>query len=187
MMFTITPDQQYILSILHATKVMRKGQALRLLGKPGCDKPSAYALRCLDQLRHIRKISWKSGDILTTPMLYHAPADDEMLSAIDIMLDLSGSKPLSVSSGPEPYKLCFLSRQGDDLRGFAIIVVKPGEEETLAASLCGAPDGRTVIFLLSGLAQKDRVKTPLPHYFALYDNGRYRYFGRGVKSDTGPG
>lgn len=178
-MFTVTPDQGYILSILNATKVMRNGQAARLIGKLYGGDMEKYTQGCLAQLRHIRKLTWKTQDVFTLPLLFHAPVDEDMLSAADVMLDLTNKRVLSVSAGPAPYKLRFLSEQGEGVKGFAVITVKPGSEREITDLLYGAPDSHIAIFLLEEYAQKDSIKTTLPHYFAVLDCGRRRYFGRG--------
>ena len=178
-MFTVTPDQKYILSILDATKVMRKDHAFRLLEKLSAEYTEGYELRCLMQLKYMRKIAWKTDDVFAVPMMFNEPIDEDMLSAVDIMLDLTGKRVMSVSAGPEPYKLRFLSARDKGSNGFAVIVFNASLEREISASLHRIPDGHTIIFLLSNLSQKDRVKTALPHYFAIRDGGRYRYFRKG--------
>jgi len=176
-MFTTTPDQKYLLSVLDATKTMRRDQAARLLAKLRGEHDEAYAARCLWQLRHIRKIAWKTGGVFSTPMLSNEPTDGDMLSAIDVMLDLTDRRVLSASQGPAPYKLRFLSERGNGLGQFAVVVFNAGAERSVAAALPTAPDGHAVIFLLPDLSHKARVKTSLPHYFAIRDGSRLRYFG----------
>jgi hypothetical protein len=180
-MFTVTPEQEYILSILNVTRIMRRDQAFHLLAKLNKWNTEVYTqtytLRCLWQLKHIRRLAWKTDDVFTLPLLFHEPIDEEMLSAIDIMLDLTKEKILSVSVGPAPYKLSFSSEKGKDLKAFAIVTVKPGSEKISTILLnSDSSDGRIIIFLLSSLSQRDSVKTSLPHYFAILDGGRYRYF-----------
>lgn len=176
----ITPDQEYILSILQKTKVMRGDQAYRLLNKLDGSKNDQYAARCLEQLRYIRKIARKSDGVFTLPILGNVPADEEMLSAMDIMLDLTDFKILELSAGKPPYKLCFLTEQDNSMGSYAVVTVPPGHEASVSASLSFSdPESPTVIFLLSELSQKDGVKTALPHYFTVKDGGKYRYFGGG--------
>lgn len=175
-MFTVTPDQKYVLSVLDATKVMRKSQATKLLVKLGGGRTEDYARHCLWQLKHIRKIAWKTDEVFVTPMMFNEPMDEDMLPAADIMLDLTDQRVISVSAGLAPYKLRFLSERDYGPNGFAIVVLNVGTEREINASLTTAPGDYTIIFLLSYLSQKDRVKTSLPHYFALRDGGRCRYF-----------
>lgn len=179
-MFTVTQEQEYILSILHKTKVMRKEQAVKLLRIADFKRNAEYTTRCLEQLRHIRKIKWVSSDVFTLPILYMEPIDEEMLSAVDIMLDLTDSKILALSASKPPYKLCFVNGSEDSFGSYAVIVVPHGSETMITASLYGAEsNNRTVIFLLSDSSQKERIKTALPHFFAIHDSGKYRYFKGG--------
>ena len=179
-MFTTTPDQEYILSILSKTRFMRVNQACKLLKLIDEAKVEIYAVSLLKQLKHMEKIAWKSEKVFALPSLYRDSVDEEMLAAIDIMIDLTDSKILSLSANNPPYKLCFLTEQGDNVGNYAIISVAPGSEMTVTATLsAAATDTRTVIFLLSDISQKNKIKTTLPHFFALYDANRYRYFKGG--------
>ena len=178
-MFTVTPDQKYILSVLDATKIMRKSQVVKLLSKLGAGYTEDYALRCLLQLKYIRKVAWKTDDVLAVPMMFNEPIDEDMLSAIDVMLDLTDKQILSVAAGPEPYKLRFLSAGDEGAKGFAVIAFNTGTASKIKTSIPDAPDGHTIIFLLSHMHQSDRVKTTLPHYYAVRDGGKYRYFRKG--------
>lgn len=179
-MFTVSREQEYILSILHKTKFMRKVHAIKLLSMTDIKRNVDYTVRCLEQLRHIRKIKWVTSDVFTLPILYMEPVDEEMLSAVDIMLDMTDSKILALSASKPPYKLCFVNGSEDNFGSYAVIVVPHGSEAMITASLYGAEsDTRTVIFLLSGSSQKERIKTALPHFFAIHDSGKYRYFKGG--------
>jgi len=174
-MFMTTPDQEYILSILNTTKAMRKLQAALLLKKLDSGKTEQYVDHCLGQLRHIRKIALIK-ELLTLPHLYNAVPDEDMLAAVDIMLDLTDKKVLAVTASAPPYKLCFLSEQKNGIGNYAIAVVHPGLEPIITASLLNsAHENRTVIFLLSELSQAERIKTTMPHFFAVPDSGKLRY------------
>jgi hypothetical protein len=178
-MFTITPTLEYVLSVLDATKVMRKEQAFKLLKKFDAGKTEEHLIRDLRQLKHIQKIVWKSDDVLTTPLLFNEPTDEEMLSAIDIMLDLTDRRILSISRGPAPYTLRFVSEYRDRVKAFAVIIVNARSERSIKALLPGGSDECTIIFVISSLSQKDRIKTSLQHFFAVRDGGRYRYYRKG--------
>jgi hypothetical protein len=180
MKFTTTPDQDYILSVLRETKAMRKSQAQTLLGKLDGGNDERYIVRCLEQLRHMRKIFWQSDEVFTLKALWAVPADAEMLSAADIMLDLTDIRVHTISSSFAQYKLCFMSEQKDGIGNYAVVVVRPGTESMITATLKNAsPDERIIIFLLSTLSQAEGIKTSLPHFFAMYDNGIYHYFSGG--------
>jgi len=177
MRYTITPDQKYILSILKETKAMRKSQAFTLLHKLSDSKDESYILRCLDQLRHMRKIVWQSEDLFTLSQLWAVPADAEVLSAIDIMLDLTEIRIPAISSSTRPYTLCFLSEQHDGIGDYAVIAVHPGEEVTITTNLRHINnDSTTIVFLLQNISQAKQIQTSLTHFFATYADGNYHYF-----------
>ena len=181
MQFVTTPEQNYILSVLKVTKVMRRAQAVALLNKLGGGDAGDAADRCLGQLLHIRKIAWLTDDLLTLPLLQKMPVDEDMLAAMDVMLDLTAIKIHVLSASMVPYKLCFMSEQKNGYGRYAVAVVIPGSEAMVSAALLDFErDGRTVIFLLSELSQEKRIKTLLPHFFAIPDCGKYRYFSGGV-------
>lgn len=179
-MFITSREQEHILSVLQKTKFMRKDQAVRLLSTGGFTRTAEYTMRCLEQLRHIRKIKWITADIFTLPIMYMEPVDDEMLLAIDVMLDLVGAGITALTAPPPPFKLCFFAGRDNNLGSYAVSIVRPGHEAEVTALLCGAEKlCHAVIFILSDLSQKDGIKTTLPHFFAVKDGGKYRYF-RGV-------
>ena len=179
MRFVTTPEQDYLLSVLRAAKVMKKTQAFRLLSKLNTGRNEQYVERCLAQLGHIRKIAWYSDDLFTLPMLQRLPVDDDMLHAIDVMLDLTETRIEAVSALTPPCKLSFLTKQENNYGSYVITVVHPGSETVVSATLLGTtPEGRTVVFIISDPAQMHKIKTDLPHYYALMDTegGGFRYY-----------
>lgn len=179
MKFITTPEQDYLLSVLGVAKVMRKSQAIRLLNKLDDSRNGQYWERCLGQLGHIRKIAWLSDGLITLPLLLRAAVDEDMLQAIDVMLDLTDIRVQALSSSTPPYTLCFLAEQKRDFGSYAIIIVRPGNEAVISASLQNsARDGRTVVFILSEPPQAQGIRMSLPHFFAIPDGGKYHYFSR---------
>ena len=180
--FITTPEQDYILSILKVVKVLRKSQAVRLLKKLDGSKNEQCWERCFGQLGHIRKIAWLSDDLFTMPLLQRNAVDEDMLQAVDVMLDLTDIRVQSLSSSKPPYNLCFLAEQKKDFGSYAIIIARPGTEAVITASLNNSgQDGRTVVFILSDPSQTQGIKTSLPHFFAISDGSKYRYFSGGGK------
>ena len=175
--FLITKDQAYIIMVIEATGFLRVSQVSRLLEKTGGVKSSAYIPGVIRQLRYMQKVYLLPEDLISLPYLSGRPADEDMLAAVDIMLDLTKSKVLAVSTGKPPYKLCFLTDAGADIDSFGVIAAPPGEERKVnflleGDSLCQ----RTVVFLLRDLEQKALFKTSMPHYFAIFDEGTLRYY-----------
>ena len=61
-----------------------------------------------------------------------------------------------------------------------MIIVHPGTEAIITAALQDSNhDGRTVIFLVTNPTQSEEIKTALPHFYAISEKGKYRYFSTG--------
>jgi hypothetical protein len=179
----MTLGQNRLLDIIRRTGYLTTIHAYRLLDKPaptGQSASSDYPARVLKQLQHMQKIRLNANGAACLPHLADMPVDYDMLSTIDVMLDLSGNDPIAVSSKKPPFKLCFLSQRGDRLGSYGVVIAQPGDERRVCCSLGGCVsdifDSRTVVFVLRNPRQRDMFKTPLPHYFAVFDAGKYRYF-----------
>jgi hypothetical protein len=189
----MTRDQQKLFDVIRHTGYLTAIHARRLLDKSvpvGSTGPveravhSGYPLRVLGQLQYLQKIRLNRGDVACLPHLVDSPVDHDMLSAIDVMLDLSGNAPVAVSSRKPPFKLCFLSQCGDRLGSYGIVAAPSGDERRVCLMLDeyakdGAGndlDSRTVVFVLRDPGLREAFNTSLPHYFAVFDAGKYRYF-----------
>jgi hypothetical protein len=174
----LTADQAYILSILQKTRFMRKDQALRLLGKLDGRKTESQLACCLRQLRYIARIAWNTEAVFTLPDLYNSEIDEDMLSAVDIMLDLADGQILALSAPGPPFKLRFMTEQEQSLKAYAIAAVPPGYEAVSAAILneSALPKGSTLMLLLSELSQTEKIRIVFPHYFVIRGEAGYRYF-----------
>ena len=175
-MFTLTHDQRYIADILEETRALRTEQVYKLLWLLDEGKDGVYAQRVLKQLHTVNYIYWVSDNTVTLPHLRNMEIDADMLSAVDVMLNLLESPPVALSSGKQPFKLSFLMERDGDVLTFGVAVAVPGEEEKLSFSLSNLGGDFIVIFLLSDLRQSELLKTSLEHYFAIPDDDRLRYF-----------
>ena len=171
----LTDDQRYLLSVLDRTACMRVRQAAALLRLLNGRESQRYTESALRQLRYLGKIIFQGDDVISLP--YHNSYDVDTLSAIDVMLDMTERRLLAVAV-KAPFTLCFLTERGDSARGFAVMTVPSGKEARSALLAESAPAGqRTVIFLLSDIEQRELIRFPAPHYFAVRDeNAGYRYF-----------
>jgi hypothetical protein len=175
--FVTTPDQDRVYRVLEQTGWMTVLQARRVLRVSSSTVPEEYARRVLKQLRYLQKARPVTDDIFVLPRLAGKPVDTDMLAAADVMLDLTGDSLLALSSKKPPFKLCFLSGHGDTVTSYGIVSVREGEERQVNFLLEGMPDEkRTVIFLIHYPEQQALFRTILPHYFAVFDGGKRRYF-----------
>jgi hypothetical protein len=132
----------------------------------------------------LQKIRLNRDGVACLSHLVDSPVDCDLLSAIDVMLDLSGNTPIVVSSKKPPFKLCFLSQRGDRLGSYGVITASPGDERRVCLMLDeyardsagNGLDSRTAIFILRNPDRRNMFTTSLPHCFAVFDAGKYRYF-----------
>ncbi len=159
-----------------------------LLNKLEDRKTEWHSENCLKQLQHMNRITWsaKAEDVFTLPLFYNSPVDNDMLSAIDIMLDLTDTRVLKVSAPGPPFKLRFLTERKDRLNGYVIASVLPGGETRAAALINESaqysdrlPLGITVIILLPDMSLAKTMRLNVPHYFAIRGTNGYRYFEPG--------
>ncbi|MDR1065716.1 MAG: DUF5697 family protein, partial [Oscillospiraceae bacterium] len=159
------------------TGYLAERQAGVLLG----ERAEGHPARVLNQLRHLGKVRLAGdrldGDgIAVLPRLADKSVDSDMLAAVDVMLDISNGAPAAIASDRPPYKLCFLAERGDRLSSYGVVAAAPCEELRVNFLLDSDKTERTVIFITRDAAQTERFTTALPHYFAVRDGGRFRYF-----------
>jgi hypothetical protein len=175
-MFLLTPHCRLVLGVLEKTGLLSRAQAERLLSAAGAKGGEAYAERILSRLAHMQKLLPAGDGIVRLPRLTDTPPDADMLFAIDVMLDVSGGKPLALKPGAPPQKLCFLVEAEKGVGSYAICVVHPGREAEANFAFGEQSEKRVLILLLENEAQKAKLKIPGACFFALPGNGKIRYF-----------
>ena len=179
MSFKLTHDQKCIADVLEITGFLKIAQAHKLLEMRSAEKDFAYAKKVLSQLQHINRALWCADEIVTLPHLRKKDIDFDMLSAVDIMLELLEVPALAISTDKPPFKLSFLAERGEDIVPFAVAVVAPGTETELNHHLSFAGRELTAIFLLSDISQRELLTSSLTHFFAIRDGERLCYFKGG--------
>lgn len=178
----LTRDQQYLMSILKETRCLTRRQALRLLRARTPQKEEAQVDAALRQLRYLGRIRPLDERVIALAEDGGRAADRGMLEAVDVMLDLCGRGLEDLSARRPPFKLVFLTTLDDGtISVFAVLPVEPGREGEAVTRLEVVPaePHQSVIFLLSDLSQRALISVQRPHYFAVRDNGRLRYFKGG--------
>jgi hypothetical protein len=100
-----------------------------------------------------------------------------MLAATDVMLDVSDAKPLALAPGTPPCKLRFLAETERGIAGYAVIAAPPGRESEVNFALGETQnEKRAFILLIGNVAQREKFNIPAPHFFAMRENGKTRYF-----------
>jgi hypothetical protein len=175
-MFITTPHHKLILSVLEKTGILSFGNMETLLAAEGAEVGAGYVERLAAQLAHMQKAYPATEGLITAPRLVSAPPGADMLAAVDIMLDVSGGRPLALRPGAPPCKLCFLVETEYGIGGYAVISVEARRETALNFILEGMDEKRVIILLLENENQKERLKIGLPHFFAVREKGKIRYF-----------
>lgn len=177
----LTEDQWQILAVLKETRCLRPNQALRLLRAGGAQKTKPQVNAALRQLRYMGELIFLSESVVALPECRGQEPDGDMLDAVDVMLDLTGERLEGVAAHRAPFLLRFLATRKDGrLASFALLAVESGREaESVALAENADGDHRAVVFLLRDIEQRGKLRTALPHYFAIRENGRFRYFKGG--------
>jgi|GEM_PF-6730010 len=176
-MSLISQDQMYILRVLEKTRLLTVSQAFRLLNAANGRATEPYASRVFHQLRYMQKVRFETEDIVTPANIRGGDIDRDMLGAVDVMLDISDSAPLEIGGEATPFKLRFLTDDGDRVGNYGIITVPPGGEVRVNFQIEEvSTNANTIIFLLADNTQRTLIKTTQPHYFAVRDGDKYRYY-----------
>ena len=176
-MYIIDEGQARILRILEKTRVLTVEQAYRITKAVIKKASNASTLRSPRQLRYVQKLRFLSDDVVALSSSESISIDHDMLAAIDVMLDISDCTPLDVGGESAPFKLRFLTDDGERIGNYGVILVPIGHEDIVNFQLEEVnTSGQKLIFLLSDLAQRDKIKTSQPHYFAVKDGDKYRYY-----------
>ncbi len=173
-MIELSNDARYIDSILCETNCLSVMQIHRLLKLSDTNAQPSYAEVIAKRLCYTGRAVMRDNDVLV-PMYIDIPEPDpEMLADVDIMLDLLRELPAAVSAKKPPYKLVFQARR--DESAYAVAIVKGGQKYAFTSF---SEQAFTVVFLLEDLSQADLIETSGPHYFAVFEENKLRYYKGG--------
>lgn len=178
----VTPEQEVLLESLGKAGCLTLDQAVKIMRSRTPRMAASLGKRLVDQLAHINKVRLLPDGIITTYLF--GRRDDDMLAAVEVMLDVCRGLPKVWAGRRPPFILTFLT--GEKLKQFGVVRVIEGMEVGIGVAVEGASTGRRlhVIFILSTLGQKELVSTSLPHYFVWHDGERYRYYKGGDVAGT---
>jgi len=173
----LSKQQKYILDCLNALGCLRKPQLEVLLKERFFPEGQTMCEGWLDN--QLRLLSYgncelvREGETISLPGRENGP---KVLEAIDVMLELSGGKPL------EPH----ISAPGPVLLRFAIDGLKPAVFAVAGGDICangrGPPvfgDSERVVIMLSPGERPPELPTANPIFYALrQENGKHRFFAR---------
>jgi len=161
--------------VLEKTRMLTVAQVFRILRASDERVIEPHVIRLLRQLRYMQKLRFKTEDLVTLPSIIQQDRDPSILAVTDIMLDISKGTPLDIGCESPPFALRFLTDDGDRVGNYGIIIVKPGSE-TMINFQVEEVSNRTIIYLVDNIEQRAQIKTKQPHYFAVNDGDKYRYY-----------
>ena len=165
----LTKTQKKILEIVREYGGM-KAEMLKKL----C--PDAYSFEVsLHQLEVNRKLI-KTGEYYCDDTLLICGRNTE--TAFEVMLAVCGRPPEIYCRGQPPFSLTFFKEREQKLCRYDICVVTDGREQVVNAMLGGmAGKYGTVIFVLEGTKQAERLTVPPDCRFAVKENTKYTFYG----------
>lgn len=165
----LTKTQKKILEIVREYGGM-KAEMLKKL----C--PDAYSFEvALHQLEVNRKLI-KTGEYYCDDTALICDRNTE--TAFEVMLAVCGQPPEIYCRGQPPFSLTFFKEREQKLCRYDICVVTDGREQVVNAMLGGmAGKYGTVIFVLEGTKQAERLTVPPDCRFAVKENTKYTFYG----------
>jgi hypothetical protein len=136
------------------------------------DSAEEQVRKMLTQLRYLGKVRW-DGDYV---MLPGRKADHDIITAFDVITDLTSGQAEGIRSGDYPFTLIFSA--GVEMRTeiFGVIIVDRYAEQDILAGLKGISPDLTVIFVISRREQQKYLKVNNKSYFAIRENSGYRFY-----------
>ena len=170
----LSEQQKFMLAAIQRLGCVRRDQLVALFRpafcaeSPGAEESVAdsalYRLRCCCQQVRVSNDVWRMSNAKENRLL---------LEAVDVMIELSGAKPLDYQKAQPPALLRF-AVQEQKIRRF--VVAACGEDLT---DLRLGPYDR-VILLFDGRGQAQPLAVSNKQFFAVrQENGTHRYFAAG--------
>lgn len=173
----LSKQQKYILDCLNALSCLRKPQLEAMLKARFFPEGQPMREGWLDN--QLRLLSYGNYELVREDGKVYLPGrknSSQTLEAIDVMLELSGGKPL------EPH----IYASGPVLLRFAVDGPKPAVFAVAGGDICtngrGPPvfgDSERVVIMLSPGERPPELPTANPIFYALrQENGKHRFFAR---------
>lgn len=171
----LTHQQAYILDLLSKTRCMKTSQ-IRWFLLRAYKTTDEYIDRQLQQLRYLNQV-WIEGEYVLLP---ERKRDDELITAVDIMLCFCNEGLPSFCEGTSPCKLVFFVPMANEkVNIFRLFFVPAGKEQiiSLESQKQNKPHDHTVLFYLQNEEQIQRLQTERKAYFVLQNSeGDYEFY-----------
>jgi len=171
----ISKEQQAILSLLNDFRCLRILHIEKYMGTHrGSTTLQVKAM--LNQLRHMGYVMLKGGLV----MLPCRPVNTDILTAFDVMFEITADKKANIFSGRAPYTLFFTVDGVKNAGHYGVSVVKQSMEYDIAHRIVNNRNIKmTLIIVLENEEQKQYFAAVKKAYFAIYDGSKYGYFNAG--------
>ena len=129
----VTPEQEVLLESLGKAGCLTLDQAVKIMRSRTPRMAASLGKRLVDQLAHINKVRLLPDGIITTYLF--GRRDDDMLAAVEVMLDVCRGLPKVWAGRRPPFILTFLT--GEKLKQFGVVRVIEGMEVGIGVAVEG--------------------------------------------------
>lgn len=168
----LNPRQSYLMGIMKRLRYLRKDQLLHFFTLRFGEKESLFC-RDIRQLCYLNRLM-ESGGFLFLP---GRRRDDDVIAAVDVMLQFAAGRDPEFTPGHGACKLAFFLTGSDGkVSAFKVYPVHRGREAIVSAQ-ADADTGRihTVLFQIQDRSQIPLLGTAHPFHFVLWEDGRCRF------------
>lgn len=162
--------QAYTLETMRQLRYIRLNQLATLMRLRFNSAPD-HVERNIRQLRYMNRLEYRDGYLC----LPGRQRDNDMLAAVDVMLQLCGTTVPEFTVGVSPCKLVFSLKDTRGYMDFKVIPVKDGNERPILAKTLAQPSEFvcTLLFLLQHKAQIPLLEVDRPAYYVLPNGNNY--------------
>jgi len=173
----LTKPQERILGLLKTYRCLRDDQICRLVGRE-FQGETAFIGRQLERLHSLFRHRLCQPGPGCTGVIRASP-DEDLIRAVDVMLEFQKHGLETFRPGKPPFKLTFFKTSQDGfLRAYYVAVVRKGAEFFISQPAQAACKGRNnaVIFVLDSIQQTKHIQLSTEHYLAIKKDGGYQFY-----------
>lgn len=164
--------QGYLMEVMKRLRYLRNDQLLHFFTLRFGGKEALFQ-RDVRQLCYLNRLM-ESGGFLFLP---GRRRDDDVITAVDVMLQFAAGREPEFTAGHDACKLAFfLTGTDGKVSAFKVYPVHMGREAIVSAQ-ADADTGRihTVLFQIQDRSQIPLLGTAHPFHFVLWEDGRCRF------------
>jgi len=176
----LTNVQVSILELLKTYRCLRNDQICRIIGRE-FQSESAFIVRHLERLQTLCRYKLCQPRPGFTGVVGAVP-DDDLLLAVDVMLEFQACGLGTFRPGKPPFKLIFFKiGEKGHLRAYYVTIVHSGTENLLSSLARNTAKGcgNAVIFVLDNIQQARHIQFPFEHFYVVRENDGYQFYKGG--------